>query len=122
MRLKKVLKKATSLPLELIVAEGACFHEGNTVSIQKLYEPSKDNGFEGVWETIAEFWPATGGVEKIDAALMLHCRDKFEGLVKALEKATTIIENEYPDNGCEEGQFAQELRRLLDDAEEVEGI
>ena len=59
--------------------------------------------------------------DRITAAYMVHSYNKFEGLVKALGKATTIIVNEYPVDS-EEYNSALKLRELLVDAREVKEI
>ena len=117
MKLKEVLKKATPLPLELIVGAGTCFHEGNTVSIQKLHEPSEDSGFEEAGETIAEFWPGQNDIDKVDGALMLHCRKKFEKLVDEIR--LQVEECHAWDQSCDN---CDRLRKLLAECEEVDGI
>lgn len=141
MKLEKVLKKATPLPLELIVGEGTCFHEGNTVSIQKLHEPSEDNGFEGAGETIAEFWSGQNDIDKVDGALLLHCRKKFPKLLNAMNQYlddTAAVEGdhvcvvcgntlEYSKGGDVQQCIDADCLRVMilnavSDAEEVEGI
>ena len=115
MKLKKVLEQMTVAPWKVMR-----FEERGRVIYQV--------GPAEMWFPVDPILGDNTGAKELEvfvranAMFVSHCRDRFEGLVKALEKATTIIENEYPDNGCEEGQFAQELRQLLDDVNEVEEI
>lgn len=83
MKLREAFQKATPVPFVLITGKGTCFHEGNRVAIEKR---SVDQG-EPCAETVAEIWPAGGGKDKIDGALLVHCYNHFLEVVAALEKA-----------------------------------
>ena len=111
MKLKEVLKIATPTPLKIWRADKEHWY------ICETQERGRHSHFAKI--AVGNFWHNEG---KANAILFVHCRDRFEGLVKALEKATTLIEDEYPDNSCEERQFTKELRELLNDVNEVEEI
>ena len=109
MKLDKVLAKVIPGPVKVEYESGP-----------DLLNLVSDNG-----AIVAEVYPrdeasVLGSQERIDAAFLAHCRNKFEGLVSAFNRVINGLPEEYDDLHTK--NLIETAQAVLEDCREVEGI
>lgn len=91
--LEQALAAATPGDLEIQTGPNVCFHEGNEVAVVLVDDSNPE---EPLRPTVAEFWPATNGLDKADATLYILMKNTLPDLleaVRALEDLMTRASN-----------------------------